>query len=154
MRIVTSMFAAVLAGWIVQSPKSTVPYVSSNPAIVDAMLKLAEVSKRDVVYDLGSSDGRIVIAAAKQYGAHGVGIDIDPALVAQARDNAKAAGVEHLVTFRVGDLFTTDVHDATVVTLYLLPSVKRRVAPRLRQGLKPGAPHLSDNLQHGDGKAL
>src|SRR4051812_24405613 len=98
MRIVTSMFAAVLAGWILQSPKSSVPYVPSNPTIVDAMLKLAEVSKRDVVYDLGSGDGRVVIAAAKQYGARGVGIDIDPDLVAQARENAKAAGVEHLVT--------------------------------------------------------
>jgi protein-L-isoaspartate O-methyltransferase len=150
MRVITSMVAMVLAGWLWQTPKSSVPYVPSTPTIVDAMLKLADVSKRDVVYDLGSGDGRIVIAAAKQYGAHGVGIDIDPQLVTQARANAKAAGVENLVTFRVDDLFTTDVHDATVVTLYLLPSVNKRLAPRLRQQLRPGARIVSNSFDMGD----
>lgn len=150
MRVVTTMFAAVVAGWMSQAPTSSVPYVPSSPAIVDAMLKLAGVSKRDVVYDLGCGDGRIVIAAAKQYGAHGVGVDIDPALIEQARANAKAAGVDSLVTFRVEDFFTTDVRPATVVTLYLLPSVNQRLAPNLRQQLTPGARIVSNSFDMGD----
>lgn len=143
------MFAAVLAGWIGQAPKSVVPYVPTTPTIVDAMLKLADVSNRDVVYDLGCGDGRIVIAAAKQFGARGVGIDIDPALIEQARANAKAAGVESLVTFRVEDMFSTDVKDATVVALYLLPSVNRRLAPKLRQELKRGTRIISNSFDMG-----
>jgi ribosomal protein L11 methylase PrmA len=143
------MFVAVLAGWSGQAPKSVVPYVPTTPLIVDAMLKLADVSKRDVVYDLGCGDGRIVIAAAKQYGARGVGVDVDPALIDQARANAKAAGVESLVTFRVEDLFSTSVKDATVVALYLLPSVNRRLAPKLRQELKRGARIVSNSFDMG-----
>jgi SAM-dependent methyltransferase len=130
-------------------PVSAVPYVPTTPAIVDAMLKLASVSSTDVVYDLGCGDGRIVIAAAKQYGARGVGVDIDPDRITEARANAKAAGVEHLVTFRVEDLFVTDIKDATVVALYLLPSVNRRLIPKLRSDLKRGARVVSNSFDMG-----
>jgi cyclopropane fatty-acyl-phospholipid synthase-like methyltransferase len=130
-------------------PASSVPYVPTTPTIVDAMLKLANVTKRDVVYDLGCGDGRIVIAAAKQYGAHGVGVDIDPDRIAEARANAKAAGVEALVTFRVEDLFQTDLKNATVVTLYLLPSVNKRLMPKLRSELKKGARVVSNSFDMG-----
>jgi cyclopropane fatty-acyl-phospholipid synthase-like methyltransferase len=138
-----------IAALLWQAPASSVPYVPTSPAIVDAMLTLAGVSKRDVIYDLGCGDGRIVIAAAKQYGAHGVGVDIDPARIAEARANAKAAGVEALVTFRVEDLFATDIKDATVVALYLLPSVNKRLMPRLRSELKPGARVVSNSFDMG-----
>jgi cyclopropane fatty-acyl-phospholipid synthase-like methyltransferase len=113
------------------------------------MLRAASVRERDVVHDLGCGDGRIVIAAAKQFGARGVGVDIDPARIAEARANAKAAGVEDLVTFRVEDLFVTDVKDATVVALYLLPSVNRRLIPKLRSELKPGARVVSNSFDMG-----
>jgi SAM-dependent methyltransferase len=132
-----------------QTPASSVPYVPTSPAVVDAMLQLAAVTGRDLVYDLGCGDGRIVIAAAKRYGARGVGVDIDPQRITEARANAKAAGVEHLVTFRVEDLFATDVTGATVVALYLLPSVYRRLAPKLRRELKPGARVVSNSFDMG-----
>jgi cyclopropane fatty-acyl-phospholipid synthase-like methyltransferase len=144
-RIAISL-AALLAQTL---PASSVPYVPTTPAIVDAMLKVAGVTKRDVVYDLGCGDGRIVIAAAKQYGARGVGVDIDPVRVAEARANAKAAGVETLVTFRVEDLFQADLKDATVVTLYLLPSVNKRLMPKLRRELKKGARVVSNSFDMG-----
>lgn len=140
---------AVLTGWIPQAQTPDVPYVPTPPAVVDGMLKLAAVSARDVVYDLGCGDGRIVIAAAKQYGARGVGVDIDPVRIADAQANAKAAGVEHLVTFRVEDLFETNLKDASVVTIYLLPSVNRRLAPKLRGGLRRGARVVSNTFDMG-----
>src|ERR1700730_8744008 len=96
------------------------PYVRTPDKVVSAMLKLAAVKANDIVYDLGCGDGRIVIAAAKDYGAHGVGIDIDPERVQEARENARKAGVEALVKFEVNDLFASDIHNATVVALYLL----------------------------------
>src|SRR6476659_2767455 len=101
-------------------PQPGVRYVPSPQSVVDAMLELARVTARDVVYDLGSGDGRIVITAAKKYGARGVGIDIDHALVARARASAAAAGVSVRVQFVTQDLFTAKFGDATVVTLYLL----------------------------------
>jgi cyclopropane fatty-acyl-phospholipid synthase-like methyltransferase len=102
-----------------------------------------------VVYDLGCGDGRIVIAAAKKYGARGVGIDLDPARIREARANAKEAGVENLVTFKVADLFETDLTEATVVTLYLLPSLNRRLMPKLFAELKPGARVVSHDFDMG-----
>jgi ubiquinone/menaquinone biosynthesis C-methylase UbiE len=102
------------------------------------MLKLAAVQKADTVYDLGSGDGRIVIAAAKEFGARGVGIDINPERVARAQVKAEKAGVANRTKFAVGDLFNADIHEATVVTLYLLPDVNARVRSKLLSELKPG----------------
>lgn len=130
-----------------------VPYVPTTEGAVQEMLKLAEVKKTDVVYDLGCGDGRIVIAAAKNYGARGVGIDINPVRIAEAKENAKKAGVEHLVRFEENDLFKADFHDATVVTLFLLPSINLKLRPRLLEHLKPGTRIVSNTFDMGDWKA-
>jgi SAM-dependent methyltransferase len=115
-------------------------YVVGTPQpIVDAMLRLARVTADDVVYDLGSGDGRIVILAAQKYGARGVGIEIDPALVARSREIAREAGVEERVSFVEGDFFTTDVSAATVVTMWLSPSINAQLEPILKRQLRPGA---------------
>ena len=113
-------------------------------------MTLAGVGPRDVVYDLGCGDGRIVIAAARKYGARGVGIDIDPALVERARMNARQAGVESLVTFRVQDAMTVDLSDATVVTLYLLAASNVKLRPVLEKTLRPGARIVAHNYPIGD----
>ncbi len=113
-------------------------FVPTPQEVVDAMLKVAKVSSRDLLYDLGSGDGRIPIAAAKQYGARAVGIDIDPQRILEAHENARAAGVSGKVTFLNQDLFTTDISQATVVTLYLLPSLNTKLMPKLKKELKPG----------------
>jgi len=128
------------------------PYVRTPDKVVNAMLKLAGVKASDVVYDLGCGDGRIVIAAAKDYGAHGVGIDIDPERIQEARENAKKAGVETLVKFEVNDLFASDIHNATVVALYLLPDVNLRLRPKLLKDLKPGTRIVSHDFHMGDWK--
>jgi len=107
-------------------------YTPTRHAVADAMLELAGVTKDDVVYDLGSGDGRIPIIAAQKYGARGFGIEIDPALVERAKQNARDAGVADRVTFISGDLFTADLSAATVVTLYLSPSVNRELMAKLR----------------------
>lgn len=126
------------------------PYLPTPGPVVDRMLELAEVTQNDVVYDLGSGDGRIVIAAAEKYGARGVGFEIDPELVLEARRKAQQAQVEHLVEFRQQDLFTAEFFDATVVTLYLGPSTNRRLSPVLRKQLPPGARILSHEYDMGD----
>jgi SAM-dependent methyltransferase len=128
------------------------PYVRTPTNVVSAMLKLAGVDARDVVYDLGCGDGRIVIGAAKEYGARGVGIDIDPERVQEARDLARKAGVDALVKFEVNDLFAADFHNATVVTLYLLPDVNLRLRPKLLKELKPGTRIVSHDFHMGDWK--
>lgn len=115
-----------------------VPYQPSPQYVVDKMLALARVSKDDVLYDLGCGDGRIVITAAEKYGARGVGIDIDPQRIAEARANAKKAGVENRVQFQVGDLYASDFSDATVVTLFLWPHVNLKLRPLLWQQLQVG----------------
>ena len=132
----------------VQVPRA--PFVATPPDVVDRMLTLAAVTPRDVVYDLGSGDGRIVIAAAQTFGARGVGVDIDPARVAEARRNAALAQVEHLVTFRVEDALTTDVSPASVVTLYLLAAQNVALRPALMRQLRPGARIVSHNFAMGD----
>lgn len=124
-------------------------YVPTPHEVVDRMLDLARVRASDVVYDLGCGDGRIVIAAAKKYGVRGVGVDLDPVRIREARANAKAAGVENLVTFKVGDLFQTDIREATVVTLYLLPELNRRLKPKLLAELKPGSRIVSHDFEMG-----
>jgi SAM-dependent methyltransferase len=131
------------------APALDVPYVPTPPEVVVSMLDLAKVDKNDVVYDLGCGDGRIVITAAKQRGARGTGIDLNPVRIAEARANAKRAGVEDKVTFKVGDLFEADVSPATVVTLYLLPSVNVKLRPRLWQQLKVGTRVVSHDFDMG-----
>jgi SAM-dependent methyltransferase len=125
------------------------PYVPTPHDVVDRMLALAGVTQADVVYDLGSGDGRIPIAAAKKYGARGVGLDIDPRRIEESRANAKAAGVEHLVEFRQQDVLTADVSPATVVTLYLLSSSNAQLRPMLTRQLRPGARIVSHAFSMG-----
>ena len=132
-----------------QSRVPDVRFVATPPDVVDAMLTAAKVTSADVVYDLGSGDGRIVIAAAKKYGARGVGIEINAQLVAESNVSARAAGVSHLVQFIQGDLFTADFSAATVVALYLGPSLNERIKPRLLRELWPGTrvvSHVYDML--------
>ena len=129
--------------------QSLAPFIPTPEEVVDRMLVLAEVTARDVVYDLGCGDGRIPIAAARKFGARGVGVDIDPKLVEQSRANARAAGVESLVDFRVADAMTTDVSAATVVTLYLLSSSNEKLRPMLTRQLKPGARIVSHAFSMG-----
>jgi len=124
-------------------------YVPTPQEVVDEMLKLGGVQKEDVVYDLGCGDGRIVISAAK-LGARGVGIDINPERIKEANDNAQAAGVTDLVTFRNEDLFATDISPATVVTLYLLPARLTRLRPKLWKELKPGTRIVAHDFDLGD----
>ena len=116
------------------------------------MLKLAGVTSEDVVYDLGCGDGRIVIAAAKLYGAHGVGIDIDPQRIREANENARKAGVEGLVRFEENDLFQAKIREASVVTLFLLTSVNARLRPKLLRELRPGTRVVSNTFEMGDWK--
>src|ERR1700722_4763256 len=129
-----------------------VPYVPTTEEAVKAMLKLADVNPADIVYDLGCGDGRIVIAAEKEYGAHGVEMNINPERIQQAEANAKKAGVEKLVRFEENDLFDADIHDATVVTLFLLESVNLRLRPKLLRDLKPGTRIVSNTFNMGDWK--
>ncbi|MGE0592448.1 MAG: cyclopropane-fatty-acyl-phospholipid synthase family protein [Vicinamibacterales bacterium] len=114
-------------------------YAPTTQVVADAMLRLAGVTPDDVVYDLGSGDGRIVILAAQKYGARGVGIEIDPALVRRARATAAEGGVAARVRFEEADLFEADIAAASVVTLYLSTSINRELAPRLRAQLRPGS---------------
>lgn len=131
-----------------QTPRA--PFAVTPPDVVDQMLRLARIGPQDVVYDLGCGDGRIVIAAAQKFGARGVGVDIDPVRVAEAEANAKRAGMEHLVTFKVQDALETDVSDATVVTLYLVSALNVKLRPRLTSQLRPGARVVSHNFAMGD----
>ncbi|WP_035993052.1 SAM-dependent methyltransferase [Leptolyngbya sp. KIOST-1] len=126
-----------------------VPYVPTPMEVVDEMLRLADVGQDDLLYDLGSGDGRIVIAAAERFGTRGVGVDIDPDRVEEANANAEAAGVTELVEFREQDLFETDFSEATVVTLYLLSEVNLRLKPRLLQELQPGTRIVSHAFDMG-----
>lgn len=129
-----------------------VPYVPTPQPVVDRMLAIAKVNRNDVVYDLGSGDGRLVITAAQKYGARGVGIDINPKRIQQANANAKQAEVTKLVEFRQQDLFETDLSNATVVTLYLLPSVNLKLRPKLLKELRPGTRIVSHAFDLGDWK--
>lgn len=127
-------------------------YVPTSDRVVAAMLDMAQVTPADVVYDLGSGDGRIVIQAAKKYGAHGVGIEIDPALVQRANRNARDAGVADKVTFVQGNIFTTDLSKASVVTLYLSTTINMRLQPKLQRELSPGTRIVSHRFGMPDWK--
>jgi SAM-dependent methyltransferase len=129
--------------------QSLAPFVPTPEDVVHRMLVLAEVTKDDLVYDLGCGDGRIPIAAAKEYGARAVGVDIDPRRIEESVANAKAAAVEHLVEFRLQDAMTVDVSPATVVTLYLLSSSNARLRPILTRQLRPGARIVSHAFSMG-----
>ena len=135
------------------TPVPDVVFVPTPFRVVDLMLEVARIRAGDVLFDLGSGDGRIVIAAAKRFGIKATGIDIDPLLIAQSRVNADTARVSHLVGFREADLFTTDLRPASVVTLYLLPALNVRLRPKLFEELRPGSRVVSHAFDMGDWKA-
>jgi precorrin-6B methylase 2 len=141
----------MLALVVGQAPTPDIHYVPTSNGVADAMLKLAGVTASDVVYDLGSGDGRIVIAAAKNYGARGVGVELDPDLIKTANRNAEKAGVADKVRFLQQDLFKTDLSDATVITMYLSNTINMRLRARLEQ-LKPGTRIVSHRFPIGDWK--
>lgn len=128
-------------------------FVPTPQELVEDMLRLANVKKGDVLYDLGSGDGRIPITAAKLYGIRAIGIDIDPARIREANENAKKAGVERLVQFRQADLFQSDFREASVVTLYLLPDLNVKLRPKLWAELKPGSRVVSHQFEMGEWRA-
>jgi ribosomal protein L11 methylase PrmA len=127
-------------------------FVPTPQEVVDDMLRLANVRKGDVLYDLGSGDGRIAITAAKKYGVKATGIDIDPERIREAQANAKKAGVTDLVQFKQEDLFQANFNDATVITLYLLPDLNVKLRPKLWNELKPGTRIVSHQFDMGKWK--
>ena len=133
-----------------QVKEELAPFVPSPQRVVDTMLRMADVKKDDILYDLGSGDGRIVITAAKRYGARAVGFEIDDALIAESRENARKEGVSHLVEFRKRDAMTVDLSPATVVTLYLLPESNMALRPRILSQLRPDARVVSHDYHMGD----
>src|SRR3990170_8075953 len=143
------MLVVLIVGWTVVTsgtvqaqllgPNEEIPFVPTPIEVIDRMLELAEVKKGDVVYDLGSGDGRIVIRAAKKYGVRAVGIEMDRHLLAKARQSPQAEGVAHLVEFRAEDALKTDLSPATIVTLYMLPWFNEAMKPNFRKYLKPGS---------------
>jgi SAM-dependent methyltransferase len=142
--------AAIPPPAVSDAPKIDVIWVPSDVVVVRKMLQMARVGRDDVVYDLGSGDGRIVIMAAREFGARGVGVDIDPGLIAKARENAVKAGVADRVTFVEQDLFTADISQATVVAIYLSQDVNMRLRPKLRRELRPGSRIVSHDYDLGD----
>jgi SAM-dependent methyltransferase len=160
MRFVAATLMIGALTWAAQAQSSSegqipinTPYVATPPHIVDAMLELAEVRSSDTIYDLGCGDGRIVIAAAKKYGARGVGIDLNPARIDHARANAIQAGVAERVNFELGDLFDANIRRATVVALYLLPEANLRLRDKLMRELTPGTRVVSQSFAMGDWKS-
>ena len=150
-------FAALLSvPAFAQAPARTqvpdVIFVPTPYEVVDEMLKLANVKKGDVLYDLGSGDGRIPVTAAKKFGIRAVGVDIDPQRIEEAKENARKNGVGRLVEFRNEDLFRTKFSEATVVTLYLLPDLNVKLRPRLLAELKPGTRIVSHQFDMGTWK--
>jgi SAM-dependent methyltransferase len=148
-----SLMLSMIAFWgaiQAQPPKPDVEYVPTPHHVVAEMLRLAETKKTDVVYDLGCGDGRVVIMAAKEYGTRGVGVDIDPQRIEESRENARQAGVTDRVHFLQHNLFETDIRDATLVTLYLLPQLNRQLRPRLLSELRPGTRIVSHDFDMGE----
>src|SRR5262249_7709090 len=139
------------AGQFGRLRRPDVKFVPSPESVVDAMLQLARVTAADVVYDLGSGDGRIPIAAAKTYGARGVGIEIDPIRIRESNDNLRKAGVGDRVIFLNQDLFEANISEATVVTLFLLPKLNLQLMPKLKKELRPGVRVVSHQFHMGDG---
>jgi predicted O-methyltransferase YrrM len=131
------------------APKLDVPYVPTPQPVVEKMLELAGVKQNDVLIDLGSGDGRIPITAAKSFGTRAIGVDINPVRIQEAESNAKKAGVEDKVTFQQQDLFKTDISQASVLTMYLLPDVNMKLRPRILSELKPGTRVVSHSFHLG-----
>jgi ribosomal protein L11 methylase PrmA len=153
----TSLVASAPAAWAQATPEAPtrrpdVIYVPTPEEVVEAMLQVANVTKNDIVYDLGCGDGRIPVTAAKKYGARGVGIDIDPQRIKEANENVQKNGVGNLVKIVQGDLFEQNLSEATVVTLYLLPSLNVKLMPKLMKELKPGTRIVSHAFDMGDWK--
>ena len=137
-----------------ENNRSLAPFVGTPPDVVEDILKLAEVRQDDLVYDLGSGDGRIVIAAARIHGARGIGFELDPALVRQARDDARRGALEGRAEFYVQDVMTVDLASATVVTIYLSREANLMLRPRLLSMLRPGSRVVSHNFDMGDWKPV
>jgi len=131
-----------------------VPYVPTPQDVVERMLELAQVKKGDVVYDLGSGDGRIVVTAAKKYGVKAIGFEIDPERIKESHENIKKAGVENLVEIRQQDIRTVDLSPASVLTMYLLPDVNLMIRPNIWKQMKPGSRVVSHDFDMGDWKPL
>ena len=148
--LVVLLLVAPLAAQLDRLKPPDVKYVPSPDSVVEAMLKLAKVTAADVVYDLGSGDGRIPITAAKIYGARGVGIDIDRLRILEANDNLRKAGVGDRVRFIQGDLFEADISEATVVTLFLLTRLNQQLMPKLKRELRPGTRVVSHQFRMDD----
>jgi ribosomal protein L11 methylase PrmA len=149
--IVSALFAACGAS-AAAAREPDVIYMPTPQELVEDMLRLADVKPGDVLYDLGSGDGRIPVTAARKYGIRAVGIDIDPERIREANANAKRRGVSRLVTFRQQDLFKADFREATVVTLYLLPDLNLKLRPQLLKQLRPGTRVVSHQFDMGDWK--
>lgn len=150
-RLAVLASCAAPSGVLAQANRTPdVHFVPTPMDVVDAMLGVAKVGKNDRLYDLGSGDGRIVITAAKRFGTRGTGIDIDPQRITESNRNADTAGVKNLVEFRQADLFQTDLRDATVVTLYLLPRLNVQLRPKLFAELRPGSRVVSHAFDMGD----
>jgi ribosomal protein L11 methylase PrmA len=143
---------AFAQGTATASRRPDVIYVPTPEDVVEAMLTVAKVTKNDIVYDLGTGDGRIPVTAAKKYGARGVGIDIDPQRIKDANENVQKSGVGDKVRIIQGDLFEANISEATVVTLYLLPSLNQKLMPKLMKDLKPGTRIVSHAFDMGDWK--
>ena len=144
------LFSFSLSGRALLPQESLAPYVPTPQDVVEKMLELAQVTASDTLYDLGCGDGRIVVTAAKKYGAHGVGVDIDDQRIRESLENARRSGVEDLVKFVRQDAMTVDLSKATVVTLYLLPDSNRRLRANLTRQLKPGARIVSHAFDMDD----
>src|SRR6476620_7007982 len=146
---------ALIAGLALAVPalawQGTVPYVPTPQVVVDRMLQMAKVTPQDYLIDLGSGDGRIVVTAAKKYGARGFGVDLNPTRISEANENARQAGVVNKVAFYQRDLYETDLSEATVITMYLLPRVNLELRPRILD-LKPGTRVVSHDFSMGDWK--
>ncbi|WP_269716402.1 SAM-dependent methyltransferase [Caulobacter sp. NIBR2454] len=152
MKLLAALFSLCIAGTALAAPKPDVIYVATPQPVVDAMLEMAKVAPGDVLYDLGSGDGRIPITAAKRFGVRAVGIEIDVALVREASRIARRQRVDHLATFRKTDLFEADLSEASVVTLYLLDTLNLRLRPKLLRELKPGSRVVSHAFDMGEWK--
>lgn len=157
--VALTIFVSLVVGPVLSYPQTTAkkpdapnlaPYVPTPQDVVERMLALANVQKSDFLIDLGCGDGRIPVTAAKKYGARALGVDIDPVRIEEANANAKAAGVEHLVTFKLQNALTTDVSTATVVTTYLLSASNLRLRPILTKQLKPGSRIVAHSFSFGD----